>query len=183
VSCPYITIETSCDEGLAWLSKEWKAPVYAFFEPVPQIGYEAGRRFHSFKCAARGCKQRIHHYLDTNDHGSTGNLRKHAKTCWGTEAVEMAGTVKTAAEARENVVKPLQMNGSITAVFERTNKGKVTYSHRQHTKAETKYVMQSVSNFNQYSPVWTGWTEPKLCVGCVRMHAPSTSLVIAASNH
>lgn len=122
------------------LSKEWNAPVYAFYEPVPDVGYEGGRRFHSFRCAARGCKQRIRRYLDKNDAKSTSNLRKHAKSCWGAEAVEVAGTVKTAAEARENIVKPLQTTGSITAVFERTKKGSVTYSHRQHTKTETKCV-------------------------------------------
>lgn len=125
----------------ARLSKDWNAPVYAFYQPVPEIGYEEDRRYHSFRCAARGCKQRIRRYLDKKDGKSTGNLRKHAKSCWGAEAVEAAGTVKTAAEAREHVVKPLQTNGSITAVFERTKKGNVTYSHRQHTKTESKWVV------------------------------------------
>jgi hypothetical protein len=124
----------------ARLSKDWNAPVYAFYEPVPEIGYEDGRRYHSFRCAARGCKQRIRQYLDKKDGKSMGNLRKHAKSCWGAEAVEAAGTVKTAAEAREHIAKPLQTNGSITAVFEQTKKGKITYSHRQHTKTETKWV-------------------------------------------
>jgi hypothetical protein len=31
-------------------------------------------------------------------------------------------------------------DGSITAVFERKDREKVTYSHRQHTKTETRYV-------------------------------------------
>ena len=137
---PRFSSEKRCNKQLDQPRKDWNAPVYAFFEPVPQIGYENGRRYHSFKCTARGCKQRICQYLDKNDAKSTGNLRKHAKSCWGTKVVEAAGTVKTAAEARENVVKPLQINGSITAVFERTGKGKVTYSHTQHTKTETKYA-------------------------------------------
>jgi hypothetical protein len=32
------------------------------------------------------------------------------------------------------------MTGSITAAFEKSGKGKVTFSHRQHTKTEAKYV-------------------------------------------
>ena len=92
--------------------------MYAFYQPVPEIGYEDGKHFHSFHCAAQSCKQCIRCYLDKKDGKSTGNLRKHAKSCWGAKAVEVAGTVKMAAEAREVVVKPLQVNGSITAVFE-----------------------------------------------------------------
>ena len=32
----------------------------------------------------------------------------------------------------------IKNTGSITAAFERKGKGKVTYSHRQHMKTETK---------------------------------------------
>jgi hypothetical protein len=32
----------------------------------------------------------------------------------------------------------IKNTGSITAAFKRKGKGKVTYSHRQHTKMETK---------------------------------------------
>jgi len=47
-----------------------------------------------------------------------------------------AGTAK---DAHETVVKELIGSGMITASFER--KGKVTFLHLQHTKAETKSVM------------------------------------------
>jgi hypothetical protein len=83
----------------ARLSKDWNALVYAFSQPVPEIGYEEGRCYHSFRCAAWGCKQCICRYLNKKDRKSTGNLRKHAKSCWGAEAIE---AVKTAAEAREH---------------------------------------------------------------------------------
>ena len=46
----------------------------------------------------------------------------------------------TAKDARESVVKEIKGSGSITAAFERKGKGKVTFSHRQHTKTETKSV-------------------------------------------
>jgi hypothetical protein len=36
-------------------------------------------------------------------------------------------------------------DGSITAVFERLGKSRVTYSHRQHTKTEAKFVVISQS--------------------------------------
>jgi hypothetical protein len=44
----------------------------------------------------------------------------------------------TADDVREGMAK--LVDGSITAHFERKGKGKVTYSHRPHTKAETRFV-------------------------------------------
>jgi hypothetical protein len=44
-------------------------------------------------------------------------------------------------DARESV-KGIKETGSITAAFERKGKG-ITYSHRQHTKTETKYARAS----------------------------------------
>jgi hypothetical protein len=61
------------------------------------------------------------------------------KTCWGDEALKAAEAAESVEEARETVVKSLNDNGSITAVFERTGKGKVNYSNRQHTRTETMY--------------------------------------------
>ena len=40
-------------------------------------------------------------------------------------------------------VDDIENTGSITAAFKRQGKGKVTYSHRQHTKMETKLVTHS----------------------------------------
>ena len=67
------------------------------------------------------------------------NLRKHAKGCWGEETVASVCDGRNAAETRE-ALKGVK-DGSIAAVFEWTGKGKVTYSHRQHTKTETRYVL------------------------------------------
>jgi hypothetical protein len=60
------------------------------------------------------------------------------KTCWGAEAVEAADQTKDVTEAWNSVVNPLLKDGSITAIFERVGKGKVTYSRQQHTKTKTK---------------------------------------------
>lgn len=120
------------------MSKGWKSPAYAFFEPNPTIEYTNGRRCHAFKCAAKSCKHVCRRYLDTKDKGSTGNMIKHITTCWGEDAWKAAMNCNSAVEAKEAVVKPIQMTGSITASFQRKGKGKITYSHRMHTKTETK---------------------------------------------
>ncbi len=86
------------------------------------------------------CKTRfIRRYIDTGDISSTSNLRRHAIRCWGDEAVAAADTTSSAKVVREAFSKK-EPNRSITAAFERVGKGKVTYSHRQHTKAEARYV-------------------------------------------
>lgn len=115
----------------------WNAPIYAFFHPIPTIGYDnKGRRYHEFQCFAKSCKRSVRRHLDTKDAGSTGNLHKHAKQCWGAETVSAATGVKNATEAREILSK--SKDGSIAAAFAIKGKGKISYSHRQHTRAETR---------------------------------------------
>lgn len=124
------------------LTKDWKSPIYTFFKPEPIIEEIDGRRAHTFYCNVKSCKNKtraVRRYLDKGDGKSTSNLRTHAVKCWGLEAVEAANGVSLA-DARTATKKGKLCDGSITAAFERKGKGKVTYSHRQHTKAETKYV-------------------------------------------
>jgi hypothetical protein len=125
------------------LKKDWNAPIYSFFHPVPAVDYDKGRRFHEFACAAKGCRKKIRRYLDKGDAKSTSNLRKHAKQCWGEETVEAADRMKDASEARQSGITSGHPNGSITAMFERDGKGKVSFSHRQHTKMQTKFVIHN----------------------------------------
>jgi hypothetical protein len=80
----------------------------------------------------------VHHYLDTSDSKSTGNLRKHARACWGVETVAAADETRNLGAAFDALKKV--KDGSITEAFERVGKGKVTYSHRQHTTTQTRYV-------------------------------------------
>jgi hypothetical protein len=95
-----------------------------------------------FECAATNCKGRtgrdVRRFLDTSDAKSTGNMRKHAKICWGAETVAAADATKSLVGAREVLAKAKLKDGSITAEFVRIGKGKVTYSHRQHTKTEAR---------------------------------------------
>ena len=121
------------------LTGDWTSPIYAFFSPIPDITYDAmGCHAHEFHCTAAYCKgkQIICQFLDTMDHKSTSNLKRHATVCWGSDVVG------DALEARDDLKSTRKMlsemrDGSITASFQWKGKGKVSYSHRQHTKAET----------------------------------------------
>ena len=93
---------------------------------------------HKFKCTAQGCKATVRRYLDTKDAGSTGNLHRHTRSCWGADVVTAADDARNADEVCTEMRPGLLRDGSITAAFERKGKGKVTYSHRQHTRQETK---------------------------------------------
>jgi hypothetical protein len=90
-------------------------------------------------------RRHIWRYLDTADGKSTSNLHRHAKTCWGEEAVVGADAAKSHGATHEVVEKSLMMlDGSITAMFECVKgNGKVTYSHKQHTKTEARYTLIS----------------------------------------
>lgn len=78
---------------------------------------------------------------------------KHAKSCWGQPAWEAAYACHNATDARESITKPIISTGSIMAAFQRKGQGKVTYSHRMHTKTETKFdhsiiTWRSLISFN-----------------------------------
>jgi hypothetical protein len=84
----------------------------------------------------------VRRFLDTGDAKSTSSLRRHVKMCWGDEAVSAADNTKDLDGARTVLAKSgLKRNGSITDAFERIGKEKVSYSHRQHTYTETRYVV------------------------------------------
>ena len=122
--------------------KEWSSPIYVFFKQTPRIEYVEDRRAHVFVCAAGRCKGKnkraVRRFLDKGDRKSTSNLRKHAKICWGSEAVEAADNTRDVDAAREILSKAKLRDGSITAEFKRIGKGKVTFSTRQHTTTEAR---------------------------------------------
>ena len=119
--------------------------MYVFFNQTPSIAYINDRRVHVFECAAIRCMGKgngrmVRRYLDTGDAKSTSNLGKHAKICWGEDAVAAADSTRDVRAAREALGKMKSVDSSITAAFERVTKGRVTYSHRQHTTTETRWV-------------------------------------------
>jgi hypothetical protein len=90
---------------------------------------------------ATNCKHKsrdVRRFLDKADAKSTSNMRKHAKKCWGEDVVASADLANNANEVRATTVRGILNPTSITAAFERRGKGKVTFSHRQHTKAESR---------------------------------------------
>ncbi|KAJ2974858.1 hypothetical protein NUW54_g11827 [Trametes sanguinea] len=140
--------DESSEAELERLKADWTSPVYAFYKATPDIVYEKGRRAHVFACLAKGCKYTCRRYLDTGDSSSTGNLRRHVRKCWGAEVLKDADQAANVAEARESIVGGLKKDGLITYSFER-KKGTVSYSHRTHSRAETrveivKWVTQSM---------------------------------------
>jgi hypothetical protein len=103
-----------------------------------------GHHVHTFICASTHCHgttRNFRCFLDTGDANSTSNLRGHAIKCWGRENVKSACGCP-ADEIRE-VTKGISPSGSIMAAFEWKGKGKVSYSHRQHTRMETRYFFNS----------------------------------------
>src|SRR6266545_6998565 len=126
---------------IARLMKRWDAPIYAFFKPILAITYVDDCKAHVFECGASNCRSKtkfIRRYLYTGDAGSTSNLRRHAKICWGEEAVAAADSTRDVHTAREALGKMKLVDSSITAAFKHASKAKVSYSHHQHNTTETR---------------------------------------------
>ena len=114
--------EESAEEELKQFSREWSSPIYVFFKPMPSIEYIKGRCVHVFECAATHCIGKgnghlVRRYLDTGNAKSTGNLHKHAKICWGEEAVAAADNMKDVRAAHEVLGKMKSFDLSIAAAF------------------------------------------------------------------
>ncbi|KAM6495180.1 hypothetical protein JOM56_009803, partial [Amanita muscaria] len=126
------------------LKKKWSSSVYAFFKPDPIIEQVGDDRIHAFVCNAVQCLWNgkngwyIRRNLSTKDATSTGNLRSHAKKCWGEEIVKKVSKSGDVHNTRAILEKCSLKDGTITAAFERVGKDSVTYSHRQHTTSEAR---------------------------------------------
>ena len=76
------------------MMKEWNSPIYAFFSSMPDIEYVSQRRCHVFKCLGKGCVHKIRRFLDMGDKASTGNMRKHVRSCWGSDVMSTISDAK-----------------------------------------------------------------------------------------
>ena len=112
--------------------------VYAFFDPILIICEIDKHYGHEFKCQAHACKAKICQFLDTKDAWSTGNMQKCVKSCWDGDVLGKANATKDAKEVCMKIVGSILQTRSITAAFERKGKGKMTYSHQQHTHAKAR---------------------------------------------
>ena len=115
--------------------KEWTSPVYPFFEA--KVIHSGGRCVHQFCCCGHHCNVKIRRFLDTKDSKSTGNLRKHIRSCWGIDVMNTTDDTKDTNDIQIKIVNGILRNGSITEAFERKGKGR-TYSNRPHMPAETR---------------------------------------------
>ncbi|KAF4610550.1 hypothetical protein D9613_006531 [Agrocybe pediades] len=110
--------EESDEAELKRLMKDWNAPIYAFFKPTPSIEYINDRRVHVFD----------------------------------DDTIAAADATKDVMLARGVLKKnPGQLkDGHLTEIFQQLGKGKgkVTYSHREHTKTERKAEIESEKAFN-----------------------------------
>lgn len=151
------------------MARKWFSPVYVFFKKTPRIEEKDGRRCHVFECIAGRCRGRngrhVYRYLDKGDANSTSNLLRHAKICWGTEAVEAATATRDLNAARDVLSKTKMRDGTILAEFQCISKDKVTYRHTQHTKSEARYILLLLFHrFGYFMCI----VEPKLSVGSLR---------------
>jgi hypothetical protein len=67
-------------------------------------------------------------YLDTKDAGSTGNLQKHAKACWGEAVVKAVDTAINTTKVCTKLIPNVLKDGSITMAFEMKGRGRGNYS-------------------------------------------------------
>ncbi|EDR14413.1 uncharacterized protein LACBIDRAFT_306233 [Laccaria bicolor S238N-H82] len=133
--------EMAAEKELEQLAKEWTAGIYGFFKPDPIIDYVKGCCVHTFICGAthcRGTSRHVRRFVNTKDAKSTSNLRRHAVKCWGEDNVNAARS--RPADEIHKATKGGSVSGSIMAAFEQQGKGKVSYSHRQHTRTETSLM-------------------------------------------
>ena len=138
-----LSFDLSTQTVLDRLCKEWDAPIYVFFYPLPSIEYVERQKSHVFKCSATQCHYRthfVHRFLDKSDAKSTSNLHRHAKACWGKDMVEAADSTWDVNAAQDALANHKEIDGSITAIFQRIGKSGVTYSHRQLTRTEARYA-------------------------------------------
>ena len=92
----------------------------------------------------------MNRYIDKSDVSLTSNLCKHAKICWGDDVVKAADETKDLMHVQAIVAKSGLGGASITATFEVAKvKGAVTYSHTQHTKTKTKYVLPNLKSLEE----------------------------------
>jgi hypothetical protein len=107
---------------------------------------------------SRGVRQ----YLDKGDANSTSNMHKHAKRCWGAETITSADNANNANDVHDTTIKGILNPQMITAAFERQGKDKVTFSHRQHMKTESRAEIGAL------------YTEPQVRVESLGVHLHST---------
>jgi len=114
------------------LQMNWHFPMYGFFKTKVVIGFNAGCKYHFFKCTAQKCRGKgqkgVCHYQDSKDHA---NPKSHVIKCFGCDAVD-AAFANTQSGGH---------NGSIFAVFAWQGQQPVKVSHCAHTSKESRCAL------------------------------------------
>ena len=154
------------------------SPIYAFFNPTPHVVKVDGWCTHEFLWSVRGVpRSRFATTWISKTHALLRyNMHKHARRCWGDETLEVADLAKSVNEICDRIVRSILRNGSITTAFKHNTKGKITYSHRQHTRAKTRCVFLFQIHF--WSELFL--TEQRSFVGFLRTCA---HLILSMTGH
>ena len=123
----------------ARLQSKWTSIYYGFFLTDVEIEFVGGRCSHLFTCAKESCAVKVRRYLDTGDATSTGNLRGHVLKCWGKEAIVRARALGNDTNVRAEFIEKTT-SGDISVMLGLKQGKNVSYSHRNHTRAEVRYV-------------------------------------------
>ena len=124
------------------LLKNANAPIYGLFAQ-PTARYKNKRPVVTFQCLK--CKTKLDRFLDTKDKTSSSNLRKHGKTCWGSDVIELLGRLEriTPKESRK-AARGYLTDQDITRFLPKTDSGGnrvtniISYSHKQLTLPQTR---------------------------------------------
>ena len=153
--------------------RTWRSPIYSFFKDEISIGYEKGRLYHFFPCAARRCKNNaggVRRYQDKQDKHSTANLKHHATRCFGEDTVKITMDGGKAAQNE---------NGSIFQSFARRGQEPVTMSHRALSTPKARALITKwVAENNRPATIVEDRELIKLLTGGrPQMHIPSALTV------
>ncbi|ESK84653.1 hypothetical protein Moror_13289 [Moniliophthora roreri MCA 2997] len=121
---------------LEHLKATWTSAVYSFFKSDVYVAHDADRqKYQFFPCAAKSCKSKlkgVRHYQDGKDCASTGNLKKHAVTCFSQAAVDNAIQGNDESKAK---------HGSIFAAFARVGQHVLKATHCNHNYYELRVCL------------------------------------------
>ena len=123
----------------ARIQSKWTSIYYGFFSTEVEIEFVDGRCSHVFACAKENCKIKVRRYLDTGDATSTSNLRGHVVKCWGKEVIARAKALGNDKNVRAEFIDKTT-SGDISVMLGLKGGKNVSYSHRNHTCAEVRYV-------------------------------------------
>jgi hypothetical protein len=140
------------------MKKKWTSVYYSFFKDDVKVKYTKDKdncKYHEFTCLHPSCGATIKRYLDEKDATSTRSLKYHVEEAckaWGpgiSDVVSSAKDAKTIGDGR-TIASGYIKTGRITHTFQRKDNTRITYSIRNHTFDEIRYIPAPCSDQNTY---------------------------------